>query len=506
MTARRLAPASVLILIVVLIPVSIRIVQLKRQSSPPDVINPEYERFMQIANDGKRAQALELGNSLFKVLLEQMPENPTLALLMQRLSVAEQISALVMSGVRPSQQKLLDEIPNMEDLGLPPPVHEDRATRTSLLLPAYALYWTQLSAFTGELALDDLPVQQATFLVRYYDLQMQDSIMKIARQIFVVDPNSSENTCYAWVLPLLYLCGRDNAWDQIGSFLALFSPNQFDVLWRFSLLQAERPEASARIARYQAKMTGKNFSLAVWAFDAADACVANHRPDLAQKSLHMAIDDTRDQVKVAELRLKIAEGYARCGDYAAATRTCRQTADDLPDDPYYGKTMAMYFGYLAREAKADQIATETEPALRDVRCRHYLPQILYQRWWALREVNRQDEAVRVAQRLMEQYPSNPLVAPLLLVCATDALARQQYDQCSELLTKLRKDFPGTESAERAAEILACFKGSGIVLSNVKLEGKSFRGIDIAPTILAGLGLDKPGHMTGRDLLRSDRMD
>ncbi|MCP4613229.1 MAG: phosphodiesterase [Planctomycetes bacterium] len=47
---------------------------------------------------------------------------------------------------------------------------------------------------------------------------------------------------------------------------------------------------------------------------------------------------------------------------------------------------------------------------------------------------------------------------------------------------------------------------GIVLSNIKLKGKSFRGIDIAPTILAGLGLDKPGHMTGQDLLRSDRMD
>ena len=47
---------------------------------------------------------------------------------------------------------------------------------------------------------------------------------------------------------------------------------------------------------------------------------------------------------------------------------------------------------------------------------------------------------------------------------------------------------------------------GIVLSNVKLEGESFRGIDIAPTILAGLGLDKPGHMTGQNLLRSDRMD
>jgi tetratricopeptide (TPR) repeat protein len=430
-----------------------------------EVIDPEYERFMQMADDGKRAQALELGDSLFRTLLEQKRENPTLALVTQRLSVAEQISALVISGVRPSQPKLLEGIQGMEDIGLPPPVHEDRATRTSLSPPARELYWTHLSAFTGELALDDLPMQQATSLGRYYDLRMQDSIMKVGRQIVVADPNSSENACYAIVLPLLYLCGRDNAWDQRESFLALFSPNQLDVLWRFSLLQAERPQASARIARYQAKMTGKDFSLAAWALDAADACVANHRPDLARKSLHMAIDDTKDQSKIAELQLKIAEGYAQCGDYAAAARTCRQIADDLPDAPFYGRTMATYFGYLAREAKADQIATETEPALWDVRCKHYLPQILYLRWWALCKVNRQDEAVRVAQRLMEQYPSNPCVAPVLLERATDALARQQYDQCRELLTKLTKDFPGTESAKRAQGILARFKGSGIQQGN-----------------------------------------
>lgn len=47
---------------------------------------------------------------------------------------------------------------------------------------------------------------------------------------------------------------------------------------------------------------------------------------------------------------------------------------------------------------------------------------------------------------------------------------------------------------------------GIILSNVRLGAESFRGIDIAPTILAGLGLNRPGYMTGRNLLRSGRMD
>lgn len=465
MTAKCLGVASGLILISVLFVVSIRAVRPGHEPSPGEFIDPEYERFVQTADGKERTQALELGDSLFKALLEQAPDNPALALLKQRLSVAEQINAIVISGTRPIPSSLLERIPGIEDLGLPPPLHAHGATRTLLPPPARELYWTHLRTFTGELALDDLPMQQATFLGRYYDLQMQDSIMRIARQIIVADPNSSENTCYALVLPLLYLCGRDNAWNLIETFLALFSPNQLDVLWQFSLLQAERPQASAQIARYQARMTGQDFSLAAWALNAADACVTNHRPDLAQKLLYIAIDVTKDRSKIAELRLKVAEGYARCGDFVVAARTCKQIADDLPDAPFYGKTMAMYFGYLAREAKADQIVTETQSALWDVRCKPYLPQILYLRWWALCKLNRQDEAVRIAQRLIEQYPGNPCIAPVLLERATDALARQQYDQCRQLLTKLTKDFPDTESARRAEEILARFKDSWIQQGN-----------------------------------------
>jgi predicted AlkP superfamily phosphohydrolase/phosphomutase len=41
---------------------------------------------------------------------------------------------------------------------------------------------------------------------------------------------------------------------------------------------------------------------------------------------------------------------------------------------------------------------------------------------------------------------------------------------------------------------------GILLSNVKLNGQRFRGIDIAPTILDGFGLVRPRCMTGRSLL------
>ena len=70
------------------------------------------------------------------------------------------------------------------------------------------------------------------------------------------------------------------------------------------------------------------------------------------------------------------------------------------------------------------------------------------------KINQPDEAVQIGRQLIEQYPANPCIAPVLLERATDALARQQYNDCRELLTKLTKGFPETESAKRAKDILA----------------------------------------------------
>jgi bisphosphoglycerate-independent phosphoglycerate mutase (AlkP superfamily) len=42
--------------------------------------------------------------------------------------------------------------------------------------------------------------------------------------------------------------------------------------------------------------------------------------------------------------------------------------------------------------------------------------------------------------------------------------------------------------------------SGILLSNVKINTKNPRGIDIAPTVLDCLGLTQLSHMTGKSLL------
>ncbi len=450
MTTRRLIPA-------VLGP--ILILPLIGWCATRETGDARYEEFLRLAQSDKQEEALDLGGRLFQSLVAQNPDSAALALLVRRLDAARQIDTLVRRAVQPSPAKLLEGITALDDLGPVPPAARNPAVPAVLPPPAQELYWTHVSTFTGEPALDGLSAPQSAFLGRYYQLQMQNFILKIARQALVADPKSVENACYAAVLPLLYLHGRDHAWAQMGPFLALFSADQLGVLWRFALLQTERLAAAAEIARYQRNATGTEFSLALWASEAASACVANHRPDLARQSLQMAIDGAKDREQVALLRLKAAEGYARCGDYATATQMCRQIAEDLPDASSYGRVRALYFAYLAREAKVEPIITETESALQDARCKPYLPQILYLRWWALYKTNRLDEAVPIAQRLIEQYPGHACVAPVLLERATEALAHQQYDKCRELLAKLAKDFPGTESAARAEEIQVRLRAS-----------------------------------------------
>jgi tetratricopeptide (TPR) repeat protein len=283
--------------------------------------------------------------------------------------------------------------------------------------------------------------------------------MQIGRQVLMSDPNSSENACYALVLPLLHLHGRGDDWEQAELLLALFSPAMLDVLSRFALLQVERPEAAMAVAQYMAEATDKEFSPVQWALDAAEACVADHRPDLAERLLRTTVSRTEDRDSAAKLRLKIAEGYAQCGDHETAAQICERIVVDLPDTSLYGRIKAMRLGYLAREDKIEQVIAETGVALQEPGCKSHLPQILYLRWWALRKANRLEEALEIARVLVERCPTNPCVAPVLLARATDALARQEYDACRELLTRLTEDFPETESARRAADILSRLKGS-----------------------------------------------
>jgi hypothetical protein len=460
MTVRRLIPVLVSLSILICGAALLGVVLWRWRSPGRENLDPRYKQFMQWADKGRRAEALQLGESLFHALRQEQPDDPALALLADRLEVARQISARLISRTSLRQPALLEQMPGLDELGLPAAPPRETAAE-ALLPPAQNLYWTHLRAFTAEPNDANLAPPQRTFCAQYYRWRMQDFIMEIGRQIMVTHPDSLEHVQYALVLPLLYLYGEDQRWEEMEPLLALTAPDMLDALAKFALLEIERPEAALALARCEARARGREFSAVPWATATADLCAAHHRPDLAEKLLSVMIAATQDLESAAELRWKIAESYARCGDYGMGAQLCAQILAELPNTSQYGRILVAYLGYLAREDKAGDVVAATEPVQQDPRCKPCLAQILYLRWWALRKVDRLDDAAAIGQLLIEQYSNNPATAPVLLERATDALARQEYNTCRELLTRLAESFPGTKSAERAVDILARLKNSDV---------------------------------------------
>jgi tetratricopeptide (TPR) repeat protein len=286
---------------------------------------------------------------------------------------------------------------------------------------------------------------------------MQNWIEEVASnviRVIVTNPDSSDLSYYSFVLPLLYICETDSDWKKLEFLFTLVGPGNLDTISDFCLLRVDRPSVAFAIAKYKAVSQDKSFSLTDWALAASEKCVENHRVGLAEKILNTAIDALSDKEKIVEMRLKIAEYYAKCGDNAIAAKRCKQIAGDFPDSLLYGKVMSSYFAYLARQLKAEKILEEIGSALESPSCQRYLSQLTYIKWWALRKTNQQILAKKIGEQLIEGHERNPHIAPVLLAHATDALSNQQYEKCRQLLVRLTKNFPKTNSAKQAQEILA----------------------------------------------------
>jgi hypothetical protein len=255
------------------------------------------------------------------------------------------------------------------------------------------------------------------------------------------------------VLPLLYMPDNDPRWESMYFLFEMMGADTLDTLSDFCFLRVERPKTAIAIAKYKAKLKGEDFSPADWSLAASTKCTEDNQPHIAEKLLLAAIEDINDKDRIIELRLKIAENYGKCGDNAIATRKCEQIAKDFPDSSLYGKVMFSYFAHLSKQSEVEKILAEVDSALEAPQCQEYLPQLMYIKWWALRKTNQQTPANQIGEQLIEKYGHNKCIAPVLLANATDALSNQQYELCHRLLLQLTRNFPQTNSARQAQEIL-----------------------------------------------------
>jgi tetratricopeptide (TPR) repeat protein len=416
-----------------------------------------YAEFEQLVQTKQKAKAIEVGQNLFERLISEHPENLSLQNLQRRLHAANSIAKLISNGLVSRQKQSLSNIIGTDILPELPSMRRHEKESDYLLLPAHQLYWSHLECFPDELSIDGFSTTESKFLHRYYDLRMQSWIKEVAnntKQVTVTNRESVGLLSYSIVLPLLYLSEKEPRWENLDYLYEIVGLDNLDTLSDFCLLRMERPNTAKAIKKYKSQLEGGNFSIVDWSLAASTKCVENHRPDLAEKLLSMAIDTIDDKDKVVEIKLKIAESYGKYGDTAAATERCKQIAIDFSDSLLYGKVISTYFAYLARQSKAQEILAEIEPALKSPQCQTYLPQLMYLKWWSLYKTNQQVLANQIGQKLIEDHGTNPCTAPVLLAQAIDALSNQHYEKCQKLLTQLVKNFPQTNSAKKAQKILA----------------------------------------------------
>ena len=443
------------LIIIVLILISIHSGQTKYCNAQVEQDNL-YLDFEQLIQSRQNSKAIEIGHGLFERLVSKYPENASLHDLQRRLKVAQELVELMSKGLKSRQKKSLKDIVNLDILPELPSIGMNEEEHGYLLAPVEQLYWTHLESFSHEVNIQGVSATESIFLRGYYCLRMQSWIEEVATnvtRVIVTNPDSSDLSYYSFVLPLLYICEEESGSKKLEFLFALVDPGNLDAVSDFCLLRVNRPRVAFAIAKYKAKSQGKSFSSVDWALAASTKCAENHRPDLAEKLLTTTIDALGDKEKVVEMRLKIAECYGKCGDNAAAAKRCKQIVGDFPDSLLYGKVMSSYFAYLARQLKAEEILAEIDPVLESPSCQRYLSQLIYLKWWALRKTNQQILAKKIGEQLIEDHERNPHIAPVLLAHATDALSNQQYEKCRQLLVRLTKNFPKTNSAKQAQKIL-----------------------------------------------------
>ena len=443
------------LIIVVLILISILPGQTKYCNAKVQQDNP-YLEFEKLIKSRQNSKAIESGNALFQRLVSKYPEKAGLHDLQRRLTVAQDLVELISKGLISRQKKSLKDIINLDMLPELPSVGMNEDERGYLLAPAEQLYWTHLESFSHEVNFQGVSAKESIFLRGYYCLRMKSWIEEVATnvtRVIVLNPDSSDLSYYSFVLPLLYICEEESGSKKLKFLFALVEPGDLDAVSDFCLLRVDRPNVAFEIAKYKAISQGKSFSSFDWALAESTKCFENHRPDLAEKLLTTTIDALGDKEKVVELRLKIAECYGKCGDNVTAAKRCKQIAGEFPDSLLYGKVMSSYFAYLARQLKAEEILAEIDPVLESPSCQRYLSQLIYLKWWALRKTNQQILAKKIGEQLIEDHERDPHIAPVLLAHATDALSSQQYEKCRQLLVRLTENFPKTNSARQAQEIL-----------------------------------------------------
>ena len=417
-----------------------------QQTSLADDIDLFIKTLDQLPQDS--AQAIESGNHIFEELSKKYSLSPGFVSFKSRLQSASFLANTMQSQLQKSMNKRFLEVTDDQ---------KQKKTESLTVAPAKSFYDSSIDFFYKPISIDNLPENEKTFLTCYYNLILRKHIENISLAglgYAVAEPGFRGTYDYVLVLPLLH-SPEDKALNLDMLPLSMKTPKLLNQLGDSALLHFGRAITAMSLARDAAAISKLAFNEIDYYIASANKCPPE-KANIAVDCLNLAIKaaSVSQPERIVELNIQIIDTWQKSGNYTLAAGHARQTYEKFPDQPETGDIIWLYYYSLSHDRQAEAILADIDNHIDSPVCSKYRVNLMYIKWWAMRLVRNESSQLQALEyQILKDYSDNSIIAPVMLSCATDMIARQDYKQAYILLNQLIEKFPDTKSTEQAKKIV-----------------------------------------------------
>lgn len=405
----------------------------------------DFIEFQQAVNNGKVAESMSKGESIFKELETEYYNNPGFNSLKSKLTASIFLAKKMNSNLSEARKKAM-----ANQMG--------SGKKSQLTVPpARTYYESAKKLFSKGITAEGIVRDHKFFLGMYYNFRLRvltTALAKSGQGLSIADPSFKGTYEYVLVLPLLHcLNGSPLDFDTLPALMK--KKNNAQALSEACLKHFGLPYQAMNISKSIAEENNSGFNEYNYYISAAKTC-EKQMPGVAVDCLSRAIHTLGDKknIKFIDMSFEIIRIWLDSGKYSLAAGYAKDLSGDIRGNKRYPEAVWNYYYALSRTNNVEAILSSIDSALNDETCSKYHAKLAYIKWWSLRRSRADAEQIMALEKkLMEMYPDNPMLAPIYLSRATDLLARQNYKEAMILLDKIVKKYPGSKAAVQAKKIL-----------------------------------------------------
>ena len=232
-------------------------------------------------------------------------------------------------------------------------------------------------------------------------------------------------------------------------------PEQLYIFSDSALMHFGSPYQAQGLASSAAMLEQKDFSACDFYKEAAKKSASifpGIAVDCLQRAIYLLPKEQTDAI--IEINFQIVQVWLDSDNFNLAAGHSRKISQQYPDSGKYPNAVWLYYYALSRANNSAAILNDIDSAIENGRCSEYKSKLMYTKWWALRRERQGTVSLMaIEQQLLNDFPDDAMVAPIMLSRATDLLAGQDYANAVKLLSELKKKFPATSASQQAAKMI-----------------------------------------------------